>query len=144
MFSYVYPGYRTNIPSWVPERLLERARAQIGRNEEGLEFTRGPLISRFSFAIDVREWGFISPRDELVHNARQLPEIKAIAEADVWDARAEDRADAGDEFPTCTCGRPSDGTFDTQSFRPQYFFDVFRELWGLRRDPLHVTLGILE
>jgi len=100
MFSYVYPGYRTNIPSWVPERLLERARGQIDNDEAGPDFTRGPLISRFSFAIDVREWGFISPRDELVHNARQLPEIKAIAEADVWDARAEDRADAGDEFPT--------------------------------------------
>ncbi len=97
MFSYVYPGHRTNIPSWVPERLLEKARAQIGHNEEGLEFTRGPLISRFSFAIDVREWGFTSPRDELVHNVRQLPEIRAIAEADVWDERAEDGPDVRDD-----------------------------------------------
>jgi hypothetical protein len=99
MFSYVYPGYRTNIPDWLPERLLEQARAQIGQNQEGLEFTRGPLISRFSFAIDVREWGFSGPRDELVHEARQLPEIEAIAEADVWDERGEDRPDAGSDFP---------------------------------------------
>ena len=99
MFSYVYPGYRTNVPSWVPERLLEKARAQIGNDEAGPDFTRGPLISRFSFAIDVREWGFVSPRDELVDAARQLPEIKAIAEADVWDERAEDQPAARDESP---------------------------------------------
>jgi hypothetical protein len=97
MFSYVYPGYRSNIPSWVPERLLDRARAQIGHDEDGLDFTRGPLISRFSFAIDVREWGFTSPRDELVRQARQLPEIEAIAAADVWDHRAEDRPEVGQD-----------------------------------------------
>jgi len=97
MFNYVYPGYRTNVPSWVPERLLEKARAQIGHDEESLEFTRGPLISRFSFAIDVREWGFTSPRDALVHDVRQLPEIRAIADADVWDERAEDRPEPPDE-----------------------------------------------
>jgi hypothetical protein len=91
MFSYVYPGYRSNVPAWVPETLLERARAQIGRDEPEAEFTRGPLISRFSFMIDVREWGFTSPRDELVRRARQTPEVLAIAEADVWDERAEDR-----------------------------------------------------
>jgi hypothetical protein len=103
MFSYVYPGYRTKIPNWVPERLLEHARAQVGRNEEDQDFTRGPLISRFSFTIDVQEWGFNSPRAELVRRARQKPEIRAIAEADVWDERAEDqpavRHDASAELP---------------------------------------------
>jgi hypothetical protein len=93
MFNYVYPGYRTNVPSWVPERLFERARAQIGHDEDKPEFTRGPLISRFSFMIDVREWGFSSPREELVRNARQSAAVRAIAEADVWDERADDRPD---------------------------------------------------
>lgn len=97
MFSYVYPGYRTNIPDWVPETLLERARAQIGKNEEQVDFTRGPLISRFSFTIDVREWGFSSPRAEYIRRARQLPEIRAIAAADVWDERGEDRAEPREE-----------------------------------------------
>jgi hypothetical protein len=96
MFSYVYPGYRTNVPAWVPETLLERARAQIGRDEDKPEFTRGPLISRFSFMIDVREWGFTSPRDELVHIARQSPQVRAIAESEVWDERAEDRPEPRD------------------------------------------------
>ncbi len=97
MFSYVYPGYRTNIPSWVPETLLERARAQIGHNEDDIDLTRGPMISRFSFTIDVREWGFNSPRAESIRKTRQLPEIRAIAAANVWDERGDDRVDARDE-----------------------------------------------
>jgi hypothetical protein len=90
MFAYVYPGYRENVPLWVQEQLLERAGAQIGSREDKPEFTRGPLISRFSFMIDVREWGFTSPRDELVRLARQTPQVKAIAAATVWDERAEE------------------------------------------------------
>ena len=97
MFSYVYPGYRTNVPAWVPETLLDRARAQIGRNEDDTDLTRGPLISRFSFTIDVREWGFNSPRAEYIRRTRQLPEIRAIASANVWDERGDDRFDARDE-----------------------------------------------
>jgi hypothetical protein len=97
MFSYVYPGYRSNIPSWVPEQLLEKARAEVGRDEEHLDFTRGPLISRFSFMIDVREWGFADPRAELVREARNRPEVRAVIEADVWDERGEERPDPRDE-----------------------------------------------
>lgn len=89
MFAYVYPGYRTNVPSWVPEQLLERARAQIGVNDDDQDLTRGTLISRFSFTIDVTEWGFNSPRGELIRKVRQRPELKEIAQADVWDERAE-------------------------------------------------------
>jgi hypothetical protein len=91
MFSYVYPGYRSKIPAWVPEQLLERARAQIGKNHDDPDFTRGPLISRFSFTIDLQEWGFNSSRAEFVRRARQRPEIRAVTEADVWDERAEDQ-----------------------------------------------------
>jgi len=89
MFSYVYPGYRTNVPNWVSEQLLERARAEGGVNGEDQDLTRGPLISRFSFTIDVTEWGFNSSRGELIRRVRQQPELKAIAQADVWDERAE-------------------------------------------------------
>jgi len=97
MFSYVYPGYRSNVPDWVPQRLLQQARDQIGRDSEDPDFTRGPLISRFSFTIDVQEWGFQSPRADLVRRARQLPDVKAIAAADVWDERGDDRTEARDE-----------------------------------------------
>lgn len=91
MFSYVYPGYRSNVPSWVMEQLIEQARADIGRDEEDADVTRGPMISRFSFAIDVREWGFGDPRGETVRQARSHADVRAIAQSDVWDERSDDR-----------------------------------------------------
>lgn len=97
MFSYVYPGYRSNVPAWVMEKLIEQARADIGRDEDEADVTRGTLISRFSFAIDVREWGFSDPRGDLIRVARSHPDIRAIAESDVWDERSDDRTEQRDE-----------------------------------------------
>ncbi len=97
MFSYVYPGYRSNVPGWVSEHLLGQARDCLGRDEVDLDVTRGPMISRFSFTIDVREWGFSDPRSERVRAAQNAPEIRAIVEADVWDERGEDRPEPRDE-----------------------------------------------
>lgn len=97
MFSYVYPGYKANIPAWVPERLLENARQEFARGEEDVDLTRGPMISRFSFTIDVREWGFSDPRAEMVREARNTPEVRAIVEADVWHERGEERAEPREE-----------------------------------------------
>jgi hypothetical protein len=96
-FSYVYPGYCSNVPAWVYEQLLERARTELTTDDEDVDFTRGPLISRFSFSIDVREWGFHDPRGGLVREARNRPEVRAIAEADVWDERGEDPTHRDDE-----------------------------------------------
>jgi len=90
-FSYVYPGHRSNVPSWVYDQLFDRARSELTVDGDDIDFTRGPLISRFSFSIDVREWGFHDPRNELVRRARNHPEVRAIAEADVWDERGDDR-----------------------------------------------------
>ena len=90
-FSFVYPGYRSNVPAWVMEQLIEQARADIARDEEDTDLTRGTLISRFSFAIDVREWGFADPRGESVRLARSHPDVRAIAESDVWDERSDER-----------------------------------------------------
>jgi len=90
-FSYVYPGYRSNVPAWVMEQLIDRARAEIGQDDEDADVTRGTLISRFSFAIDVREWGFSDPRGEMVRQARSHADIKTISESNVWDERSDDR-----------------------------------------------------
>lgn len=98
MFSYVYPGYRSNIPEWVPRHLLDLASAQVGKNEQD-DITRGPLISRFSFTIDVREWGFLDPRSDLVRAARNHPLVRAITESDLWDERGEDRPEPREESP---------------------------------------------
>ena len=91
VFSYVYPGYRRNVPARVMERLIEQARDDAGKDDDGADVTRGTLISRFSFAIDVREWGFADPRAEMVRRARNEPVIRQIAESDVWDERSDDR-----------------------------------------------------
>jgi len=95
MFSYVYPGYRSNVPAWVMEQLIEQARADIGQDSEEADVTRGTLISRFSFAIDVREWGFSDPRGDLIRQARSQAAIREIAESDVWDERGDDGMSQG-------------------------------------------------
>ena len=105
MFSYVYPGHKSNIPSWVPERLLENARQEFARGEEDVDLTRGPLISRFSFTIDVREWGFSDPRSDMVREARNSPQVRAIVDADVWHERGEERPEPRDETPAVTPAR---------------------------------------
>lgn len=74
------------------------AQEQFAKGEEEVDFTRGPMISRFSFTIDVREWGFSDPRLDMVRDAQARPEIRAIAEADVWDARGEERPEKRDEL----------------------------------------------
>jgi hypothetical protein len=92
-FRYVYPAYRGNVPQWVMDQLLARVRAQENELGSEIEFTRGPLISRFSFSIDVREWGFVDPSLDLIRAARQEPAIRAIVEAPVWDERAGERSE---------------------------------------------------
>lgn len=89
MFLYVYPGYRSRIPDWVLSDLLERARSEIGQEPLATEATRGTLISRFSFAIDVNEWGFRDLRQEAIRTMQQSPPVREIQEADVWDERTE-------------------------------------------------------
>ena len=106
MFCYVYPGPKSNIPGWVREQLLEQAKELFQSPEEDVDLTRGPLISRFSFMIDVREWGFSDPRSDMVREKRNTPEVRSIVESDVWDERGEERPepreDAAAETPTRT------------------------------------------
>ncbi len=107
MFTYVYPGYKSNIPAWVPEHLMALAKAEFEREEEeNVDVTRGPMISRFSFTIDVREWGFADPRSELVREVRSTPEVRAIADADVWDERTEPKNDVPAEAAAVSLPRP--------------------------------------
>lgn len=89
MFSYVYPEARSHIPTSIVELLLERSRAEMTRDRSGEQVTRGPMISRFSFAIDVNEWGMRDLRDESVRAIEQLPIIGQIATADVWEEHSD-------------------------------------------------------
>lgn len=94
MFRYVYPSAATRVPAWVQEELLDRARAAIGQEDRDDSTTRGTLVSRFSFAIDVNEWGFRDLRQESIAEVQRRPILREIAMSDVWD----ERSDATREF----------------------------------------------
>jgi hypothetical protein len=89
IFSYVYPEANDRVPGWVMEELLARATNELKRERSGELLTRGPLVSRFSFAIDVNEWGLRDLREESVREMEKLPLLREIAESDVWDERSE-------------------------------------------------------
>ena len=86
LFDFAYPGRRNEVPNWVREELLERARSEIGEVHSDPDVAQGTLISRFSYAIDVNEWGFKDYRRESVMAARSLPIVDEIAGADVWES----------------------------------------------------------
>lgn len=89
LYHYIYPEERQGCPAWVLEELLARAAAELHRPRSGDAVTRGTLISRFSFAIDVNEWGFEDVREELIARTESLPVVRAIATSDVWQERSE-------------------------------------------------------
>ncbi len=89
MFDYVYPQHRDGVPRWVRDELLDRARADMERERTAELVTRGPIISRFSFTIDVHEWEMKDLREEIVNRALARPLVREIAESDVWDERSE-------------------------------------------------------
>ncbi len=84
MFDYVYPGHRSRIPDWVRNQLLDMARDDDEPGDP--DVCAGTLISRFSFSIDVNEWGFRDLRHEATLAARNLPVIREIGASDVWKA----------------------------------------------------------
>jgi hypothetical protein len=88
MFSYVYPEATDSLPQAVIDRLLDRARGEFRRDRSGEKVTRGTLISRFSFSIDVNEWGLRDLRQESISRAESSPILKEIAASDVWDERS--------------------------------------------------------
>ncbi len=97
-FRYVYPGLTDRIPDRIMRELLNRSLAELDADHaptpEEQRLTRGTLVSRFSFAIDVNEWGFRDLRDEMRTEMQQTPIIQEITASEAWDERAA-REDAG-------------------------------------------------
>ncbi|MEX1184459.1 MAG: nucleotidyltransferase family protein [Gemmatimonadota bacterium] len=86
LFDFVYPGHRPRIPQWVRRTLYDAAEAAIQEVGES-DVCQGTLISRFSYNIDVNEWGFRDPRAEATEATRQLDEVKEITASDVWQEK---------------------------------------------------------
>jgi hypothetical protein len=90
LFRYVYPGHAQQVPDEILLRLLEKA-TRAAREPEpraDADLTRGTLISRFSFAIDVNEWGFRDVREQMIGRMRASDAVRSIAGSSVWDERA--------------------------------------------------------
>jgi hypothetical protein len=92
-FDFVYPGKRDCIPRTVREELLQRALDALDAEPGPADVCQGTLISRFSFAVDVNDWGYRDFRDEAVEAARSIPIIQEIAESPAWDAVEDDRVE---------------------------------------------------
>src|SRR5690606_25759272 len=84
LFDFVYPGHRARVPREVRESLNRLALADTDEAGDP-EVCQGTLISRFSFSIDVNEWGFRDLRKEATIATRELPIIQEIVNSDVWD-----------------------------------------------------------
>lgn len=84
LFDFTYPGHRENVPRWVREALYQRASATMDEIGDP-KVCYGTMISRFSFTIDVHEWGFQDPRKQKVLQARRDAMVKEICSADVWE-----------------------------------------------------------
>jgi hypothetical protein len=84
LFHYVYPGFRSRVPREILETLLDRARQEIGRDDPDEALTNGPLISKFSFAIDVQEWGFHDSRNDRVRRAMNSEPVRQIVNDAIW------------------------------------------------------------
>jgi hypothetical protein len=87
MFAYVYPESTGAVPRWVMEELLARSQIDIQRDRSDEPVTRGTLVSRFSFAIDVNEWRYRDLREEYVRAVERTPIVREIVASDVWDER---------------------------------------------------------
>jgi hypothetical protein len=83
LYDFVYPGHRHRVPRWVRRKLYDLAESGI---EENLDpaICQGTLISKFSYNIDVNEWGFRDMRREATVQTRQLPIVDEITRADLW------------------------------------------------------------
>jgi hypothetical protein len=86
-FGYVYPESSGAVPRWVVEELLARAQVDMQRARTDEPVTRGTMISRFSFAIDVNEWRYRDLREEHVRAVERTPIIREVVASNVWDDR---------------------------------------------------------
>ena len=83
LYDFVYPGHGARVPQEVRRTLYDRAEAEIDAVGDP-EVCQGTLISRFSYNIDVNEWGYRDLRKEATIATRQLPVIREITASDVW------------------------------------------------------------
>lgn len=93
-FDFAYPDHRGRIPDAVRVELRQREADEavpVTVDESGEPVVastgprcRGTLLSRYSFAIDVNEWGFQDERLQRVSHMRSTEPVQRIRRAGVW------------------------------------------------------------
>lgn len=78
-FDYVYPAYRGKIPKRIRDELLTRALGEVSEPEGQPKRFFGSLVSRFSFAIDLEEWGLEDMRQKETARVMNNTTIQNIA-----------------------------------------------------------------
>ncbi|MEA2575111.1 MAG: hypothetical protein QOH93_2409 [Chloroflexia bacterium] len=58
LFGFVYPGERDKVPTWVMNELMSRLQRELAKSAPNTRITRGTIISRQQYLIDVEEWGY--------------------------------------------------------------------------------------
>ena len=79
LYRFVYPEAREHVPNWVTEELHRRVIAEHEHpTTPDLPF-RGPLLDRYSYLVDINEWGLPDPR-LAVADARDIPCRQVLAD----------------------------------------------------------------
>jgi hypothetical protein len=87
-FDYAYPDHRARVPDAVRVELRQReadAAGDVPAAPGTAPRCRGTLLSRYSFAIDVNEWGFQDERLQRVSRMRSREPVARIRSAEVWN-----------------------------------------------------------
>lgn len=58
LFRFIYPSERDRVPAQVMEELLKREQALLGTPTPQDRISRGPLLSRSDYSIDINDWGY--------------------------------------------------------------------------------------
>jgi nucleotidyltransferase DUF2204 len=60
-FRWAYPSQRDDVPRWLMDELLDRAKLQLALPSPQTRVCRGRMLSRPDYELAVREWGFAEP-----------------------------------------------------------------------------------
>ena len=57
-YRWIYPAERDHVPRWLMDELAGRLHEQLELPAPKLRICRGPMLSRFDYQVDMREWGY--------------------------------------------------------------------------------------
>jgi hypothetical protein len=74
LFRFVYPGERRQVPEWLLAELERRLHAEHSRGD--VQLSRGPLLSRKGYVVDLEKWGYKGPPRAVIDIAPGPPKVR--------------------------------------------------------------------